>query len=73
MDNEEIALVNGCTDLVGLRKNEVFPPRLLQGRRPGEWSTFGSCARRRAWPPATSSRNFSQPGSPTRRRTRRTP
>ena len=37
MDDEEIALLNGCTDLVSLRKHEAFPLRLLQGRRPGEW------------------------------------
>jgi hypothetical protein len=36
MDDEEIALLNGCTDLVSLRKYEAFPLRLLQGRRPGE-------------------------------------
>ncbi len=37
MEDDEIALSNGCTDLVGLRKHEVFPLRLLEDRRPGEW------------------------------------
>jgi hypothetical protein len=36
MEDEEIALLNGCTDLVSLRKCEAFSLRLLQGKRPGE-------------------------------------
>ena len=30
--------MNGCTDLVSLKKYEAFPLRLLQGRLPGEWT-----------------------------------
>ena len=37
MQDDEITLFNGCTDLVGLRKCEAFPLRLLQGKRSGEW------------------------------------
>ncbi len=36
MQDDEIALYNGCTDLIGLRKHEGFPRRLLE-RGPGEW------------------------------------
>jgi hypothetical protein len=37
MQDEEVALFNGCTDLVSLRKAEAFPPRLLGEKRAGEW------------------------------------
>jgi hypothetical protein len=37
MEDDEISLCNLCTDLVGLRKMETFPLRLLQTRRAGEW------------------------------------
>jgi hypothetical protein len=37
MQDEEIALCNACTDLVGLKKCEAFPLRLLGDKRPGEW------------------------------------
>ena len=37
MEDEEITLFNGCTDLVSLRKCEAFPLRLLQSKRSGEW------------------------------------
>ena len=37
MQDDEIALVNGCTDLVSLRKCEAFPLHLLQSKRSGEW------------------------------------
>src|SRR4051812_11464570 len=37
MDDEDITLVNGCLDLVTLKKNEAFPLCLLGDRRPGEW------------------------------------
>jgi hypothetical protein len=37
MEDEEITLFNGCTDLVSLAKWEAFPQRLLGGKRPGEW------------------------------------
>ena len=37
MQDDEIALCNSCTDLVGLRKNEPFPLHLLGSKRPGEW------------------------------------
>ncbi|HBI45073.1 MAG TPA: hypothetical protein DDY78_19775 [Planctomycetales bacterium] len=37
MQDEEINLFNACTDLVSLAKWEVFPLRLLGGKRPGEW------------------------------------
>lgn len=37
MPDDEIILCNICTDLVGLRKMEIFPLRLLQTKRPGEW------------------------------------
>jgi hypothetical protein len=37
MEEHEMILLNTCADLVGLRKNEVFPRRLLDGKRPGEW------------------------------------
>jgi len=37
MQDEEITLFNGCTDLVSLAKWEAFPLRLLGGKRPGEW------------------------------------
>jgi hypothetical protein len=37
MEDDEIILCNICTDLVGLRKMEMFPLRLLQSKRPGEW------------------------------------
>jgi hypothetical protein len=37
MQDEEITLFNGCTDLVSLAKWEAFPLRLLADKRPGEW------------------------------------
>jgi hypothetical protein len=37
MQDDEITLFNGCTDLVSLRKYEAFPLRLLQSKRSGEW------------------------------------
>jgi hypothetical protein len=37
MQDDEITLFNGCTDLVSLRKCEAFPLRLLQSKRSGEW------------------------------------
>ena len=37
MEEDEITLLNGCTDLVSLKKCEAFPLRLLDGKRPGEW------------------------------------
>lgn len=36
-DDDEIALVNACADLVGLRKAEAFPRLLLESKQPGEW------------------------------------
>jgi hypothetical protein len=36
MQDEEITLLNACTDLVSLKQWEAFPLRLL-GKRPGEW------------------------------------
>ena len=37
MPEDEIALFNMCTDLVTLKKKEIFPLRLLLSKRPGEW------------------------------------
>jgi hypothetical protein len=37
MQDDEIALFNGCTNLVSLRKSEAFPLHLLQSKRSGEW------------------------------------
>ena len=37
MPDEEITLLNGCTDLVGLRKCEAVPLRLLQSKGSGDW------------------------------------
>jgi hypothetical protein len=37
MLDEEIELLNTCTDLVTLKKNEAFPRALLNHRRAGEW------------------------------------
>jgi hypothetical protein len=37
MQDDEITLCNICTDLVGLRKMEAFPLRLLETKQPGEW------------------------------------
>jgi hypothetical protein len=37
MQDDEIALLNACTDLVSLKKWEAFPRSLLGGKRPGEW------------------------------------
>ena len=37
MQDDEITLFNGCTDLVSLRKCEAFPLRLLESKRSGEW------------------------------------
>jgi hypothetical protein len=37
MEDDEIVLCNICTDLVGLKKMEAFPLRLLESKRPGEW------------------------------------
>ena len=36
MQDEEIILLNACTDLVSLKKWETFPTRLLS-KRSGEW------------------------------------
>ena len=37
MQDDEIPLFNGCTDLVGLRKCEAFTLHLFQSKRSGEW------------------------------------
>ena len=37
MQDEEIELLNTCTDLVSLEKWEAFPRALLSGKRAGEW------------------------------------
>jgi hypothetical protein len=37
MEDDEITLCNTCTDLVGLKKMEAFPLRLLESKPPGEW------------------------------------
>ena len=37
MQDEEITLLNACTDLISLKKWEAFPQRLLGDKRPGEW------------------------------------
>ncbi len=37
MQDDEIILLNACTDLVSLKKCEAFPTRLLTAGRLGEW------------------------------------
>src|SRR5262245_55442230 len=37
MEEEEVELLNLCTDLVALKKFEAFPAHLLGSKRPGEW------------------------------------
>jgi hypothetical protein len=37
MQDDEIMLLNACTDLVGSRKREAFPMSLLTTRQAGEW------------------------------------
>lgn len=37
MQDEELLLMNSCTDLVSLEKFEAFPRHLLSGRQAGEW------------------------------------
>lgn len=37
MQDDEVSLYNGCTDLVSLKKSEAFPLQLLGTKRPGEW------------------------------------
>ncbi len=37
MQDEEMTLVNICTDLVSMKKHEAFPLHLLGSRRVGEW------------------------------------
>ncbi len=37
MQDDEITLLNACTDLVSLRNSEAFPRHLLGTKRPGEW------------------------------------
>lgn len=43
MPDEEVALVNTCTDLVSLQKLEPFPLHLLGSKRPGEWIGVREC------------------------------
>lgn len=43
MPDDEIALCNACTDLVGLKKSEAFPRHLLGSKRPGEWIAVREC------------------------------
>src|SRR4051812_1067570 len=38
MQDEEIALLNACTDLVSMKKYEAFPRALLGDKRAGEWT-----------------------------------
>src|SRR5262249_41962596 len=37
MENEELFLLNTCTDLVTLRRHEAFPLHVLGSKPPGEW------------------------------------
>src|SRR6266446_6129591 len=37
MPDDEITLLNTCTDLVSLRKAEAFLLHLFHSKRPGEW------------------------------------
>ncbi len=37
MQDDEIALINACTDLVSLKRAEAFPIHLFGSKRPGEW------------------------------------
>jgi hypothetical protein len=37
MRDDEIGLVNACTDLATLRPTEAFALHLLEDKRPGEW------------------------------------
>jgi len=37
MQDDEINLLNTCTDLVSMRKTEALPRQLLENQRPGEW------------------------------------
>jgi hypothetical protein len=37
MQDDEVALLNDCLDLLTLKKNEAFPRSLLSTKAPGEW------------------------------------
>ena len=46
MHDEEIALLNACTNLVTSRKAEAFPSNLFQTKGPGDWVSISDlCAR----------------------------
>lgn len=38
-EDDEIILCNTCTHLVALKKTEAFPLRLLETKRPGDWTS----------------------------------
>lgn len=45
MDDEELELVNACTELVSAARWEAFPTRLLRDERSGEWVGVRSLCR----------------------------
>lgn len=53
MDDEEVELVNFCSDLVSLQPLEAFPRNLLAQRASGEWAVVDELCRQSSVPVST--------------------